>query len=561
VRKSEIGRTAVELVLALAFVFAASLSSATAQPYQTSVKAPDAIPEDTCVTCQEGPTGGCTSIMVGKDATTDGSVITAHTCDGNYRTWLDIVPPEQHRAGATRPVYWGKLHNETPWDMRGLRLKGEIPQADSTFAFFNVAYPAMNEKGLSIGETTIGGRNELRNPEGMFLIENLQAITLERTTTARDAIKLIGELVAEYGYGDWGECLTFADANEVWHFEIQGAGPLEIGAVWAAVRIPDDHVGVSANIPRIAELDLDNPDFYMASENVHSLAEEMGWWDPSSGEQFKFWKAYSGRTPFSIREFFILSTMAPDLNLLRDADELPFSVKPNREIDVREVMRYYRETYEGTEYDMTRNLMVQPQQRRGQEATEQVGMVKSPLVNNWTVSGQMANLLNTLKPGTVEPQRAIAIARCSYSQIIQNRGWLPPEIGTVAWFSFDNPGQSPRMPIFAGTTELPNSFAVCGQHSYREDAAVWWFRRTNRLAMIKWGEVREIIEGASMEFEDRAFAELPSIESIAMEYYNNGQYDQFRSYITKYSNDFAHATMAKWWELGNDLWTRYARGF
>ncbi len=94
-------------------------------------------------------------------------------------------------------------------------------------------------------------------------------------------------------------------------------------------------------------------------------------------------------------------------------------------------------------------------------------MVKSPLVNNWTVSGQMANLLNTLKPGTVEPQRAIAIARCSYSQIIQNRGWLPPEIGTVEWFSFDNPGQSPRMPIFAGTTELPNSFAVCGQHSYR----------------------------------------------------------------------------------------------
>jgi dipeptidase len=225
-------------------------------------------------------------------------------------------------------------------------------------------------------------------------------------------------------------------------------------------------------------------------------------------------------------------------------------------------MRYYRETYEGTEYDMTRNLLVQPQQQRGQEAAgDQVGMVKSPMVNNWTVSGEMANLLNTLKPGTVEPQRAIAIARCSYSQIIQNRGWLPPEIGTVAWFSFDNPGQSPRMPIFAGTLSLPNSFAVCGQHSYREDSAVWWFRRTNRLAMIKWGEVRDIIENASMEFEDRAFAELPSIENIALEYYNNGQYDQFRSYITKYSNDFAHATMTKWWELGNDLWTRYARGF
>ncbi len=558
-RTRHVGKATIELLLLVVLMLATGLATATAQ---TSIKVPDAMPEDTCVTCSDGPTGGCTSIMVGREATTDGSVITAHTCDGNYRTWLDIVPSEEHSAGATRPVYWGKLHNETPWDMRGLRLKGEIPQADSTFAFFNVAYPAMNEKGLSIGETTIGGRDELRNPEGLFLIENLQAIALERTTNARDAISLIGELVAEYGYGDWGECLTFADAAEVWHFEIQGAGPFEIGAVWAAVRIPDDHVGVSANIPRISTLDLDNPDYYMASENVHSLAEEMGWWDPNSGEEFKFWKAYSGRTPFSIREFFILSNMAPSLNLLRGQDELPFSVKPDEQVSVREVMRYYRETYEGTEYDMTKNLMVQPQRGRGEPAPdEEVGLVKSPMVNNWSIGGEMANLLNTLKPGTVEPQRAIAIARCSYSQIIQNRGWLPPEIGTLAWFSFDNPGQSPRMPIFAGTLSLPNSFQVCGQHRYREDSAVWWFRRTNRLAMIKWGDVRDIIEGASMEFEDRAFAELPSIENIAMEYYNNGRYDQFRQYITKYSNDFAHATMTKWWELGNDLWTRYARGF
>jgi len=222
----------------------------------------------------------------------------------------------------------------------------------------------------------------------------------------------------------------------------------------------------------------------------------------------------------------------------------------------------YRETYEGTEYDMTRNLLVEPRRRRGQQDTgEQTGLVKSPYINNWNVVGEMGDLLNALKPGVVEPQRAIAIARCSYSQIIQNRDWLPPELGTVAWFSFDNPGQSPRMPVFAGTLSLPNSFQICGQHRYREDAAVWWFRRTNRLAMIKWGEMRSLLETASMEFEDRAFMELPSIESIAMEYYNNGQYDEFRQYLTKYSNDFAHATMTKWWELGNELWGRYARGF
>ncbi|MGD8278071.1 MAG: C69 family dipeptidase, partial [Gemmatimonadota bacterium] len=163
---------------------------------------------------------GCTSIEVSQGASTDGSVMTAHSCDGNYRTWLQIEPARTNAPGTMRPIYWGLLHTETPDDMRRLRLKGEIPEVAETYRYFNVAYPAMNEKGLAIGETTIGGRRELRNDEGLFLIENLQALALERTTTARDAIKLIGQLVKEYGYGDSGECLTFADAKEVWHFEI-----------------------------------------------------------------------------------------------------------------------------------------------------------------------------------------------------------------------------------------------------------------------------------------------------------------------------------------------------
>ncbi len=111
------------------------------------------------------------------------------------------------------------------------------------------------------------------------MIEELERLALERCKTAREAIKLIGDLVKQYGYGDDGECITIADGKEVWHFEIMGAGPLEKGAVWAAVRIPDDHVGISANICRISEIDLKNPDRYMASENVFQLAQDMGWWD------------------------------------------------------------------------------------------------------------------------------------------------------------------------------------------------------------------------------------------------------------------------------------------
>ena len=125
----------------------------------------------------------------------------------------------------------------------------------------------------------------------------------------------MGELAEKYGYCDGGECLTLCDPKEVWHFEIMGPGPDKIGATWAAARIPDDHVGISANICRIAEIDLNKPDYFMASKNVYTLAPEMGWWDPDSGETFKFWKAYSGRKPFSIREFWVLSTIAPSLNL------------------------------------------------------------------------------------------------------------------------------------------------------------------------------------------------------------------------------------------------------
>jgi dipeptidase len=514
---------------------------------------------------------GCTSIMVGKDASTDGSVMTAHSCDGNYRTWLQIEPRRENPPGSRRPIYWGLLHTETPDDMRGVRLKGDIPEVEGTYAYYNVAYPAMNEKGLAIGETTIGGRAALRNDEGLFLIENLQAIALERTTTAREAIQLIGELVKEYGYGDWGECLTFADSKEVWHFEIMGAGPFEVGAVWAAVRIPDGHVGVSANIPRISELDLDDPDHYMASDNVYSVAEEMGWWDPDAGMPFKWWKAY-GRTdrqgnpvpPYSTREFYIFSTLAPSLNLTMDMEELPFSVKPDEKVSIRQVLGYYRETYEGTEFDMTRNLMVPARPRRGEAPAGQPEMIKSPIANNWSIRGDLGVLLNTLKPGTVETQRTIAISACSYSQVIQARDWLPPEIGTLAWFSFDNPGESPRIPIYAGTLALPESFKIGCQKSYRTDSACWWFRRANRLAMIRWGWARQYIEGAVQEYEERAFEELPLIEQRALELRRSEGGDDpmaYRQFLTRYTDGFARATMQRWWELGDLFWAAFARGW
>ncbi|MCP4723834.1 MAG: peptidase [bacterium] len=502
----------------------------------------------------------CTSIQIGKLATTDGSVITAHTCDGYYRQWLKIEPNKTYPVGAMKNIVWGTMHTETSWDLRGLDIKGQIPQVAETYAYMDVAYPCMNEHQLAIGETTIGGRDDLYNDEGFFLIEELERVALERCTNARDAIRLIGELVKEFGYGDGGECITIADPQEVWHFEIFGAGPLEIGAVWAAVRIPDDHVGVSANIPRISTLDLDNPDRYMASENVFSLAEEMGWWSRESGEEFKFWKAYSGEKPYSIREFYVLSTIAPSLNLTRDMDELPFSVKAEKKLSIRDVMKYYREYYEGTEYDMTKNFVHEEMEGYGSDRKGTGEMMKNPYVSPYMPS-ELRDLFNILKPGTIERLRPISVEYCSYSQINQCREGYPPGLGGIAWFSFDIPGMSPRIPIFAGVTELPKSFEIGAQHRYRDDSAAWAFRRANRLAMIKWGEARELIESSAMEFENRAFNELDMVEKRALELYNKGDIEGYKQFLTKYTNDFARATIDRWKEVGDELWMMYARGF
>ena len=502
------------------------------------------------------PELGCTSILAGRLATTDGSVMTAHTCDGNYRQWVNIVPHAQHYEGGTAKVYMGKMHTETSTDPQNITEKGEVPDVKETYAFLNTAYPCMNEHQLAIGETTIGGKKELFNSSGAFMIEEVERLMLERCTTAREAIKLAGQLVKEYGYGDWGECITIADKREVWQFEIFGSGLREKGAIWAAARIPDDHIGISANIPRIGELDLKNLDRYLASDNVISYAVEKGWWDPKSGEPFKFWKAYSGQKPFSIREFYVFSRLAPSLNLSMEAEELPFSVKPDNKVSVRDLLKMYRETYEGTEYDMTKNLLV--------EDRKSGGMAKSPLANPW-MSRDIFTLLNTLKPGVVERWRTIAISGCAYATVLQCRGWLPDPVGGVCWFAFDNPAQSARIPIFAGVTELPPSFEVCAQHRFRTDSAAWAFRRANRLATIRWGDTKDIMAAVIKEFEDKAFEDLPYLEKRAAELYGKGDNPEnikkAQQFLTKYTNDFARAAMSKYWELGDKFWTMFSRGF
>jgi dipeptidase len=508
-------------------------------------------------TDRPGYSENCTTIMVGKLASTDGSVMTSHSCDGNYRTWLEIFPGQKFEKGVMHPVYSGMLHTEEAWDMTKVIIKGEIPEVSETFSFLNTAYPCLNEKQLAIGETTIYGREELINTNGMFFIEELEKIALQRCKSAREAIALIGRLAEEYGYADLAECISLSDPKEVWQLEIAGSGKGKPSAIWCAQRIPDEHVGICANIPRISIIDFKNPDNFMYSTDLQNVAKKLGYWD--GNEPFKFWKIINGKKPFAIREFYVLSTLAPSLNLSFDAEELPFSVKPEKEQSPRDIMKFFRETYEGTQWDMTKNLLLTVKEK-DKDGNETVKQVKTPVISNW-MNNDIRTLLNEIKPGLIERQRTIAIAGCSYSHVIQCRDWLPDEVGAIAWFSFDNPGESPRIPIFSGVLRLPSSFNICGQQRYRTDAAIWSFREANRLSTVNWSRGRVLIEPSVQEFENKAFAELPGIEKKVVELVNEGKNEEAKEYLTSYTNSFAGSAMGRWEDMKITLWGMFGRGF
>ena len=486
----------------------------------------------------------CTSIMVGRQASTDGSVITSHTCDGRYRTWVQVEPAQDHAPGTLHQVLRGTMHTASRKDTTGIRLMGEIPEAAHTYAYLNTAYPCLNEKQLAIGETTFVGPDTLVNTAGWFTIEELERIALQRCDNARDAIRLMGSLAQQYGYGDTGECLTVADKNEVWQFEIVGVGKNKIGAAWAARRIPDDHVAVSANIPRIGKINRKDKDM-MASSNVEQVALENGLWDGKG--DFVFWKAFNasyakGRN-FSDREFFILNYFAPSLGLSYDMDELPFSVKPEKKVDIREVMALYRETYEGTDFDMTRNI------RLARPATKQhpADTVVSPVANPWLTT-TLRNTLNTIAPGTVELRRTVAVAWCAYSHITQLRSWLPDNVGGVCWLSVDNPGQSPRIPVFSGTTRLPEYFETCGQKQYVPDSFLWQFRRANKLATLSWQATKEEFNAEILRLENLALDGLPTADATTPT-------------LNAYTEYIYNEGVRSWKLLEDKYWVRFGNGF
>lgn len=508
----------------------------------------------------------CTSIMVGKRASTDGSVMTSHTCDSWYRTWMTMTAARDFERDTITAIYSGRMHTQSAGDSTKLYVKGTIPQMRHTYRYLDTAYPCMNEKQLAMGETTIGGRDTLQNKKGLFLIEELQRIALERCTTAREAIALMGSLAEKYGYGDSGECLTVADPSEVWIFEIFGAGPKKVGAVWAAQRIPDDEIAVSANISRIDRIDLSDRDHFMASSNVFDLARQLKLWDGK--KDFSFWRVYSGGNymketkNYSVREFYIMNALAPSKHLSDTVECLPLSVKPDSLVSPEQVMKLLGSYYEGSEKNLSgRHLIPNPKRKdkQGKLVENEPDSIVSPYSNPWMRPDEI-NMYYAMGDSAMKNIRTVSVPWCAYSTVIQLRSWLPNEVGGVAWVALDNPGESPRFPIFAGNTELPQLLQVCGQHSDRDDAALWHYRKANRLATVRWGTYRKTLEPMRDYFTKKGQRELPFVESTWQQL-NSSDPKAAQEMLNGYVADFFGATIMRWDELARKLWRLTWTGF
>ncbi|MGA2534110.1 MAG: C69 family dipeptidase [Candidatus Aminicenantales bacterium] len=498
-----------------------------------------------------GPTpefDSCTSILVGRLASADGSTMTSHSCDsGSDRTWMTIVPNRKHKPGEMANIYLEPKLAKGPDDPDRLET-GEIPQVAETYAYLNAAYPIMNEHQLAIGETTIGGRRELVSEAGIIDAPELYRLCLERAKTAREAIRIAGELTARHGYNDWGECFTFADPKEVWQFEIYGPGKGKKGAVWAAQRVPNDEIGVSANAGRIRKIDLANADDFMASVNVVSLAEEMGFWPKAGGEPFDFSYAYNPESRTSLycrrREWRVLSLLAPGLKLNPESENFPFSVKPEKKVTVRELLAIFRDAYDGTEFDMTRTLIAA--NRKGEA-------VKSPIASPF-MSGDLRELLR------IKRERTICSPASTYLQITQSRNWLPGAIGGVVWLGYDNPATTPHTPFYMGIDRMPDSYMVDGRRAYGRACAWWAYRTVSKLALFRWQEMTKDIEKIWRDIEDRAFGNQAAFELEALALYEKDP-RKAKELMTKYCIDQANQAVAAYWKLADQLWVKYSGNF
>lgn len=517
------------------------------------------------------PLFACTTLIVGKDASKDGSVIVAHSDDDELLDQRVIyVPAMDHPPGAKRPVYvdpaaFGGSNVRYVGGSRGpgyvdkklsaTQPIGYIDQVPHTYAYFDGNYAIMNEHQLVFGECTNGAKFQPK-PEldqRIFYSAELSRVAAERCTSAREAIALMGRLIEEHGYYGTGETLLVGDTREAWVFEMC-AVPGRKAGLWVAKRVPDDQMFAAANEFRIRDIDPKDPDL-MYTKDLFQILQNVRWWDPKKGK-LDWLRAVSegeyNHPYYSLRRVWrIFDRVKPSAKFSPWVEDgftrdYPFSVKPDKKLSVRDVFALYRDHYEGTEFDTTQGVAAGP--------------FGNPERYFGPYDGKSPDVAAPGRKMSGAWERPISVFYAGYTFVNQARGWLPDPIGGICWFAPDKSATSCFVPFYAGVNDLPRVYQTGNTAKFDRETAWWAFNFVSNWATLKYSYMIKDIQARQKQLEDKEFTALSRVDKRALALYRQDP-ARARKYLTGYSVKNAEDVVKAWWGLGDYLIAKYSDGY
>lgn len=490
-----------------------------------------------CLLAATAASWACTNFIVGKKASADGSVFCSYNAD-DYGLFIGLC----HYPAGTHPK--GTMRQIVNWDTH--EHLGEIPEAPVTY---NVV-GNINEYQVSIGETTYGGREEMVNPEGLIDYGSLIYLALQRSRTAREAIKVMTTLAQTYGYCSGGETFTICDPNEAWIMEMQGKGPGVKGVVWVAQRIPDDAICAHANQSRIGRFDMKDKDNVMYAKDVVDFARKKGWF---KGKDADFsWKDAYAKPDFSGRRFcdarvwsffnrfvdgfdrYLPWAEGKDPN----AEDMPLWVKPKHKVSLRDVQAAMRDHYEGTPLAL--------------DSTDMGGGI-------WQMPYRPTPLTFTVDGKKYFNERPVSTQQTAFSYVAQLRSWLPRQVGGVLWFGNDDGNMVAYTPVYCGTTTVPDCYderKADGTH-FSMNNAFWVCNWVSNMVYPRYSLMFDDLKQVRDSLERSYLAQQSAVEARALETLRTQGEQAAVQQLNQYTNTQAAAMLSRWKELATYLIVKY----